>query len=102
MNSRAERRREESRLRSARHRARQKRELEELKREAEKLRSVLRYLRANAPDHWLAVQPILHQETTEQPTNDLADPWNVLRDEDLFEGMIVNADRGEIQIPGLF
>ena len=107
MNSKIERRREESRLRSARHRARQKREVEELKKEAEKLRSVLEYLRANAPDHWLAVQQILHRETT-KPTNDLVEPKNLLWDEDLFADIMVNTDcedskfAGEIQIPGLF
>ena len=44
--------------------------VEELKREGEKLKNVLEYLRANAPDHWLAVQPILHRETTKEPIND--------------------------------
>ena len=57
-------RKEKARLRSAKHRARRKIEVEELKREAEKLRNALEYLRANAPDHRLAVQPILHLETT--------------------------------------
>ena len=80
----------------------------ELKKEAEKLRSVLEYPRANSPDHWLAVQQILHLETTEQPTNDLVDPKNLLWDDDLFADVVVNTDcedskfAGEIQIPGLF
>ena len=58
--------------------------------EAEKLRSVLEYLRANAPDHWLAIQQILHLETTEQPTNDLVDLKNLLWDDDLFANIMVN------------
>ena len=92
MNSREERTRERSRLGSARWRARKKSKMEELGREAEKLRNVLEYLRANAPEHWLAVQPILHRETTEQPTNDLADTNNLLWDEDLLAGIMANAD----------
>ena len=63
-------RKEKARLRSAKHRAWRKTEVEELKREGEKLKNVLEYLRANAPDHWLAVQPILHRETTKEPIND--------------------------------
>ena len=105
MNSREERTREHSRLRSARYRARKKSKMEELRREAEKLRNVVEYLRENALDHW---QPILHRETTEQPTNDLVDTNNLLWDEDLFAGIMVNADceeskfAGEIQIPAPF
>ena len=79
-----------------------------MKKEAEKLRSVLEYLRENAPDHWLAVQQIPHLETTEQPTNDLVDLKNLLWDDDLLADIMVNTDcedsklAGEIQIPGLF
>ena len=53
--------------------------------------------RTNAPDHWLAVQQILHLETTEQPKN-------LLWDDDLFADVMVNTDcddskfAGEIQI----
>ena len=101
-------RKEKARLRSAKHRARRKTEVEELKREGEKLKNVLEYLRANAPDHWLAVQSILHRETTKEPTNDLVESKNLLWDEDLFADVMFNADcedskfTGEIQIPGLF
>ena len=77
MNSREERKRERSRLRSARWRASKKSKMEELGREAEKLRNVVKYLRAKAPEHWLAAQPILNRETTEQPTNDPADKNNL-------------------------
>ena len=77
-------------------------------RRVEEGRNVLEYLRANAPDHWLAVQPILHRETTKEPTNDLVESKNLLWDEDLFADVMIDADceeskfAGEIQIPGLF
>ena len=101
-------RKEKSRLRSARHRAKRRAEVEELKREGEDLRKVLECLRESAPDHWLAVQPLLHRETTKEPTNHLVEPKNLLWDEDLFADVMLNADcensifAGEIQIPGLF
>ena len=69
---------------------------------------MLEYLRANAPDHWLAVQLILHRETTKEPTNHVVESKNLLWDEDLFTDVMLNADcedsifGGEIQIPGLF
>ena len=84
-------RKEKARLRSEKHRAKRKTEVQELKREDEKLKNVLEYLRANAPDHWLAVQPILHRETT-KPTNDLVESKNLLWDEDLFADAMLNAD----------
>ena len=101
-------RKEKARLRLAKDRARRKTEVKEFKREGEKLKNVLEYLRANAPNHWLAVQPILHRETTKEPTNDLVESKNLLWDEDLFAHVMLNADcedsifAGEIQIPGLF
>ena len=84
-------RKEKARLRSVKHRAKRKTEVQELKREGEKLKNVLEYLRANAPDHWLAVQPIRHRKTT-KPTNDLVEPKNLLWDEDLFADAMFNAD----------
>ena len=71
MDERLQKRRESSKLRSAKHRARKKIQMENLKSTNQKLEKILEYLRKNAPNHWLAVQKILNQETTtEQQTTE--------------------------------
>ncbi len=108
-----QRRKERSKTRSARYRDRKKSEWENIQRENLELgqqvlvsemtlKSVLDYLFTNDPEQWLAVQPILHRKTTEQPMNE-----NVLWDKDLFADLIVNADcpntefEEKLDIPGL-